>query len=292
LRPRRVRKDGPTGFVTTTTRSSLFWENETRYLSLTVTDTREQTRRVFHAIAEENAQKPDLGRWLALQVWLESSEHRVSVPYASTLAEMMADVAVRLRRDFSVILSLIKAHALLHQATRERDPEGRVVASIEDYARVRELVADLVAEGVEATVPPIVRQTVEAVERLVRGGDEEWVTNRAVAEELKIDKAAASRRVRVALDRGYLKNLEDRKGKPSRLVAGEPMPEDAEILPAPQDLEEALSGCAVDRDLGGIQHPPPPSSGIGTDLDEGEGVYYPSETPSTDQPLGEEWGVV
>nr|MDP9455936.1 hypothetical protein [Actinomycetota bacterium] len=45
LRPRRIRKDGPTGFITTTTRSSLFWENETRYLSLTVTDTRDQTRR-------------------------------------------------------------------------------------------------------------------------------------------------------------------------------------------------------------------------------------------------------
>jgi hypothetical protein len=57
----------------------------------------------------------------------------------------MGDVAVRLRRDFSVILSLIRAHALLHQATRERDGEGGVIASIEDYARVRELVADLVA---------------------------------------------------------------------------------------------------------------------------------------------------
>jgi len=213
------------------------------------------------------------------------------VPYAGALAERMTDVAVRLRRDFSVILSLIRTHALLHQASRERDAEGRVVASIEDYTRVRELVADLVAEGVEAIVPPIVRQTVEAVERLIRGGEEEWVTNRAVAEELKIDKAAASRRVRVALDRGYLKNLEDRRGRPARLVLGEGMPEDAEILPAPEDLEEVLSGCSVDRDLGGIQHPPPLSPGTGSDLDEGEGVAYPSETASTDQQEGE-WGVV
>ena len=72
LRPRRLRKDGPTGFVTTTTRSSLFWENETRYLSLTVTDTREQTRRVFRAISEESVEEPDLERWQALQVWLEA----------------------------------------------------------------------------------------------------------------------------------------------------------------------------------------------------------------------------
>ncbi len=70
LRPRRIRKDGPTGFITTTTRSSLFWENETRYLSLTVTDTRDQTRRVFRAISEESVEEPDLTRWQALQVWL------------------------------------------------------------------------------------------------------------------------------------------------------------------------------------------------------------------------------
>ncbi|MDP9480782.1 MAG: hypothetical protein M3R38_34820, partial [Actinomycetota bacterium] len=234
LRPRRIRKDGPTGFITTTTRSSLFWENETRYLSLTVTDTRDQTRRVFRAISEESVEEPDLTRWRALQVWLEGSERRVSVPYARELAEKMGDVAVRLRRDFSVILSLIRAHALLHQATRERDGDGRVVASVEDYARVRELVADLVAEGVEATVPTIVRETVEAVERLIRDGDEEHATNRSVAEDLRIDKSAASRRVRVAVDRGYLRNLEDRKGRPARLVLGESMPEDAEILPLPE----------------------------------------------------------
>jgi hypothetical protein len=40
LRPRRITKEGPTGFITTTTRDKLHAENETRYLSLTVTDTR------------------------------------------------------------------------------------------------------------------------------------------------------------------------------------------------------------------------------------------------------------
>ena len=283
LRPRRIRKDGPTGFITTTTRSSLFWENETRYLSLTVTDTRDQTRRVFRAISEESVEEPDLTRWRALQVWLEGSERRVAVPYAGVLAEKMGDVAVRLRRDFSVILSLIRSHALLHQATRKQDSEGRIVASIEDYTWVRGLVADLVAEGVEATVPPIVRQTVEAVERLIRDGDEEHATNRAVAEDLQIDKAAASRRVKVAVDRGYLKNLEDRKGRPARLVVGESMPEDAEILPAPEDLEEVLSGCAVDRDFEGIQHPPPPSAANGLAQQGGGGSYTSSENRSTHQ---------
>src|SRR5215211_2992207 len=256
LRPRRITKEGPTGFITTTTRDKLHAENETRYLSLTVTDTREQTRRVFRALADGRTEEPDRGRWYALQTWPESGEHRVSIPYAALLAEKMDDVAVRLRRDFSVILSLIKAHAILHQATRERDAQGRIVATLADYSRIRELVSGLIAEGVEATVPKTVRQTVNAVEKIIRQSDEDWTTNKALSEELDIDKAAASRRVRTAIGRGYLKNLEDRKGHPARIVLAESMPEDQEILPTPEELE-GVDPLTVDG--GGIYHPPPPS---------------------------------
>jgi hypothetical protein len=272
LRPRRIRKDGPTGFITTT-RDRLHDENETRYLSLTVTDTRAQTRRVFKALAEEQIEEPDRMRWHALQIYLEGAEHRVTIPYAEVLAEKMGDVAVRLRRDFSVILSLIKAHAILHQGTRERDTDGRIVATLHDYARIRELVAGLIAEGVEATVPPTIRETVNAVEKIIRQSDEDWTTNKALSEELNIDKAAASRRVRTAIGRGYLKNLEDRKGRPARLIIGEDMPEDTEILPLPEDLEDEMSGCAVDRDLEGIEHPPPPATEHQDALAEVRGLF-------------------
>jgi hypothetical protein len=274
LRPRRIRKDGPTGFVTTTTRDKLHAENETRYLSLTVTDTREQTRRVFRALAEEGVDEPKWERWWALQAWLETAEHRGVIPYAGALAERMGDVAVRLRRDFSVVLSLIKAHAILHQASRERDGERRIVATIADYARVRQLVSGLISEGVEATVPKTVRETVEAVENVIEGWGKDYATNRAISEDLEIDKGATSRRVRTAIGRGYLKNNEDRKGHPAQIVLAEDMPEDQQILPAPEDLEEEVSGCTVDRVFEGIQHPPPPSSGNGTTCQRGGGILY------------------
>jgi hypothetical protein len=276
LRPRRITKEGPTGFITTTTRDKLHAENETRYLSLTVTDTREQTRRVFRALADGRTEEPDRGRWQALQTWLEAGEHRVTIPYAGALAEKMGDVAVRLRRDFSVILSLIKAHAILHQATRERDAQGRIMATLADYARVRGLVSGLIAESVEATVPKTVRETVEAVENVIDAWDEDHATNKAIAEELEIDKAAASRRARTAIGRGYLKNLEDRKGHPARLVLAESMPEDQEILPAPEELE-GVDPLTVDR--GGIQHPPPPIPAS----EGGGGSNTSPETASTGQ---------
>jgi len=38
------------------------------------------------------------------------------------------------------------------------------------------------------------------------------------------------------------------------------MPEDIEILPAPEKLRAGMSGCTVDRDLERIDHPPPLST--------------------------------
>ena len=149
----------------------------------------------------------------------------------------MPPVAVRLRRDFGKVLNLIRAHALLHQATRERDGQGRIVASLNDYAAVRDLVADLVAKGVEATVPATIRETVAAVRALCSTDDgatlvkEKTTSVTAAARLLKLDKGTGSRRVRVALDLGYLKNEETGRGKPYKLALGEPLPAEVEVLP-------------------------------------------------------------
>lgn len=131
------------------------------------------------------------------------------------------------------------------------------------------------------TVPKSVRETVEAVASVVNGGEEEHATNRAVAEDLEIDKAAASRRVRAAISRGYLKNLEDRKGHPARLVIGEEMPEDREILPSPEDLGgvDPLTGSPKGHNI--------PLPLQGTNGNGGGGVYTSSETASTCQPLAD-----
>jgi hypothetical protein len=252
FRPRRIEKQGPTGLLVTTTAVRLHPENETRLLSLQVTDTPEQTRAILRAIAESRVLVVDPGPWLALQHWLAHAEHRVVIPYASALAEQIPPVAVRLRRDFGQLLALIHAHAILHQATRERDGEGRIVATLEDYAVVSTLVLDVIAEGIDATVAPIVRETVAAVQTLLADGHQE-ASLRQVAHALGLDKSAAARRIAAAVQLGYLRNLEDRKGRPARLTLGEPLPESVSILPSC----EVLHCCSVDR--GDVHAPPPPS---------------------------------
>jgi hypothetical protein len=247
MKPRLIERDGPTGLIVTTTAVKLHPENETRLLSLTVTDTQEQTRAVMAALADEASETgPNLEPWHALQVWLESAEHRVFIPFAKKLADLIPPVAVRLRRDFGALLNLIRAHALLHQASRDRDAEGRIIATIaEDYAAVRELVVDLVGEGVETTVPATVRETVDAVKRLRENSTGEPVTVAELARKLELDRSTVSRRARSAKDRGYLRDLEDNPRKPSRLVLGDDLPDDVQILPSLDDVRASVKERAL-----------------------------------------------
>jgi hypothetical protein len=189
-----------------------------------------------------------LSPWHALQTWLAKGPTAVAIPFAARLAELVPPLAVRLRRDFKTVLMLIRAHALLHHATRLRDESGRVIATLDDYRAVRALVANLVAEGVEVTVRSEVREIIEVASRLLDDGSAE-IRQTDLARALKLDKSSISRRVAAALDGGFLKNLEDRKGRPARLVLGDPLPADLEVLPSADRLAGAdlLQGCAVEK---------------------------------------------
>ncbi len=248
MRPKTIDRPGPTGLITTTTALKLHPENETRLLSLTVPDTQEQTRSVFEAwgfaAAGGEVEPVDFAPWHVLQGWLEGGPRKVVVPYGPALASLVPPRAVRLRRDFITVLTLVQAHALLHRAKRETDSRGRLRATLQDYEAVREIVGPVVAAGVATSVKPETREAVEAVGAL--GGDRSedllgspaTVTNDEVARRLELDKSSSSRRVADAIEQGYLVNLETHRGRPLRLVLGEVLPDDAPILPSLADSRE------------------------------------------------------
>ena len=253
MKVRLIERDGPTGLILTTTKVALHPENETRMLTLTVTDTREQTKAIFKALASDDQREIDYTQWHALQTWLVGAEHRVVLPFGKALAEMMEPSAVRLRRDFGSILELIRAHAVLHQASRGRDAHGWIVGSLDDYAAVRELIAPLINEGVDASVPETVREAVNVIAELEETVNQ--VGYKDVADALNLDKSAAYRRCRGAIKRGYVVNEQTKRGQPAILKIGDPMPDDLELLPS----VERLHGCMQPE--GGKQPcPPEPSS--------------------------------
>ena len=58
-----------------------------------------------------------------------------------------------------------------------------------------------------------------------------------LVQALKLDRSAITRRVAVAIERGFLRNLEHRYRQPMRLVIADPMPDTATVLPLASALE-------------------------------------------------------
>jgi hypothetical protein len=262
MRARRIEKPGPTGLLTTTTAVSLHPENETRYLSLRVNDSPKQTKRIIEAEAlkvsgrTEDSSKADeaLCQWHSLQFWLAGVEHRAVIPFATEVAALIHPVAVRLRRDFPAVMSLVQAHAILHQVNRERDDCGRIIAKLEDdYDTVRELVKGVIAEAAEQTVPKGVRETVKAVETILKSeqrGAEPGATIKEIAQKLGIDRSAAQRRVREGIERGFLATPhESRRGRITRVCTGDPMPEDRVLLPSAKEIGKLWKQAAKPRSV-------------------------------------------
>ncbi len=253
IKPRVIEKQGPIALILTTTAVSLHKENETRQFSIPVTDTPEQTKAIFLAQADEAQPDPDRYRaWHALQEVLAAETNQVTIPFASVLAQGTIPAGVRMRRDFRALLTLVRAHALLLQESRERDLQARIIATPDDYAAVHELVADLIGEGVQAAVPRTVRETVEAVVAL-QGMNHAPVNVTKVAQHLGIDKSSASRRVKAAIALDYLAN-DGLEGRPARLTKDEDLPEERLVLPTP----EQLRSCMVAHQIAGETPSPLP----------------------------------
>lgn len=249
LVPREIVREGPTGLIITTTKIKIHPENETRLFSLLVKDDPQQTHKILlmqgqQANGHESAE-PGMERWHALQTWLTLGGKRdVVIPFANVLAENTSTNSVRMRRDFGKVLSLIKTCAVLYQLQREQDEQGRIVASIDDYVIVYELVHNLVSETVQSSVSKEIRETVNAVDDLVRSHPKQgYATMTQLANRLRLDKSSVSRRANTAIELGFLNNLEDHKGKSARLILGEKMPSvDTEALPHPDLIRKIMGG--------------------------------------------------
>ena len=232
---RKIDKPGPTVLITTSTRS-LGDQLSTRLFTLGIADSAEQINAALitqAGLETEGDSSPD-SALVSFQAYLQlKAPWKVVVPFARELASAMCNmvVAPRILRDFARLLSLVKAVAILRHHKRQLDGEGRIIARLEDYETVCELVADMYTESTSGAVASV-RQLVEAVRELDTSRTEgERITNTALAKHVGIGIMQASRRAKKALEYGWLINREQRKYHPANYAPGEPMPE-VEGLPA------------------------------------------------------------
>ncbi len=139
-----------------------------------------------------------------------------------------------------------------------------MIATLDDYTAVYQLVAHLFAEGVERTVPLTVSETVHAVSEMgpLTHTDGEGVTLNQIQYKLKslgveLDRSSVHRRVNQAVERGYLIDRSGgQRGKPKRIVIGEVLgenPGEIAVLPAPEILRTLCANAAEEtgRQTGG-----------------------------------------
>lgn len=236
----KIVKDGPTGLITSSA-GRIDYELGTRLFSVNVDDGPGATRAILASLAqaaEGKTEEPDLTEFHALDRFIAGRERRVVVPFAGRIAAICDASATRMRRDFQAVLGLVQAHTLLHQTRRARDRQGQVVATVDDYAAVYGLVADLMAYSSGQAVPQQIRETVEAVDHLQHevGVPGEAVKLAEIAAHLGVHRTTVSRRVRGAIKLDRLQEVEAQRGGPILIKVGESLPEDRGVLPSPGDL--------------------------------------------------------
>jgi hypothetical protein len=226
---RHVEKAGPTALITTATRP-LGEQLMSRLFAIELPDDQRQLRAVLAAQArlEVDDVPPADPSLLAFQAFLqELAPISVSVPFAPQLAAALGGVPVgaRVTRDFTKLLSLIKAVAICRIGQRDHDERGRVIATLEDYDTVRDLAGEIYATSTDDVGRPI-RETVHAVAELralLAPGLP--ITVDFVARQLGVHKSTASRRVADAERDGWIINRETRRGRPANLALGARLPD-------------------------------------------------------------------
>ena len=168
LKPRRIEKPGPTGFITTTT-GTIERELNTRVLEISVPDTPAATRIILQATARRAnghaPDEPDLTVWHAAQRWLEHDGFTHSHdPVRKSPRQSRAGQPSSVEAGFYTTPNIHSGrHALLYQRQRQRSEDGRIIAEQRDYEAVYQLVGPIFQAIAAAGVTPEIRQTVDAV---------------------------------------------------------------------------------------------------------------------------------
>ena len=242
LMPLHLEIDGPTGLILTSTRK-MDDQTMNRMLLIELNDSEQQTRRIIDFIAKSAAgdlPAIDAGPWQAASRLIGESVIDVQIPFAVYLAPRVDAKSLRVRRDFTQFLNLIRASAIEYQYQRSRDEKGRLIATLADYGHAYVLGKDsfqaVQAEGITDKD----REMITTIGKLVeeKGGP---VSQADIRAQTGLTKGPVSSRVNKLLGLDYLENKAPvPKGK-FQIVLGAPLPEKLEPLPSPCDVANYLS---------------------------------------------------
>ena len=198
--------EGPTVIVQTTTKNHLHPENETRVFPIYIDESDEQTSRIVRSILTEatgsgisaSERESIRQRWRDALRLLELAE--ALIPYADRIE--IPSSPIRIRRDARRLVDVVRVIAWLHQHQRERDDEGRILATEEDFHTALGLISESLTRAWQ-TLTPAEETVLGAIKELPEGLKKNGFRRR----DLKVP-GVSDRRVKEVLksltDTGYL----------------------------------------------------------------------------------------
>ena len=190
-----------------------------------VSDTAIQTKAVMVALADEDRSEPDMSQWTALQVWLGEGDCQVTV---RSSARRLREPDPASRSSFCDVTSPQSSVSFAPMPCCIEQPvvdmRGRMVGhgrGLRDRAGAGRGSA-VGSHGEDCFGPGYPRRS-DAVQALASQHEGGVPFDHSAPSSTSIEDSV-SRRVGVAIEQGYLRNLEAREGKPAKLVCGDPLP--------------------------------------------------------------------
>ena len=261
---RCIKREGIIGLLITTTQDKIHEENETRLLSIQVDESREQTKRIVDAVtlkyatgdmdeSREHIYEP----WRKFHLWLSLGAHSVTIPFLPQLTSKIDKLPVRFRRDIHQLARLIQTSAIIHQANRDIDGRGQILANPEDYSLIRDVISNTLEIAHDETMNKRERVVLrlihtklkviqEKTNKPIETVHQEFSAN-TISKELGIPKATVKRMINQLIEHNLLRNNQLIRNKPYKLALGKDFHESmlhdsySSILPNDESLAHFLS---------------------------------------------------
>lgn len=219
---------GPVSLFMTTTEKSIHPEDENRMISITVDQSAEQKRKVLLAKADAFngiiASQEIINDMQSISIAYRKALKKVEIPYVKNIAESMDTNFDQVLRHFDKMLSLIEAHALLHQEDRDIK-DGKVIANEEDYSVVCSLLEPILSIQSKKVIDSDMIKIIKAIKEhgQIKGDfldstpddfDKLDTSNSFLAEKLKMSPSVVSMKCNKAKELGLIIN-EAPNGKPA-----------------------------------------------------------------------------
>lgn len=249
-----IEKDGPTGFVTTTTASLIHAENDTRNISMFPDQSPEQTSRVYESVdsrylGSQPISDKELKPWHHAQLILEQLP--VYIPFVKSFRKYFPVHIIRTRRDYGHFLDILETLAFLNQKQRktvEAHGQKYIQATLADAYMAKVIVEDSLSKSIYE-LPEKTIEVIKAI-KVLQEEDADWdnsgkrvidkgmaFTVTQLAKKLGWDRDTAAKWMKPASKKGYVTIKTDSKGPKGaeHILEDKNLPSDT-FLPSIEEL--------------------------------------------------------